>query len=168
MKYEVKGYKGRFLPYGKIDPRLNMFEQSEQYLTRQTTAERFALFTVKRGNSRAGAGNGRAYVYIVSKEAVLNAIHKMQVNAKLTPALSVHNGAIVLKRYEFMAIVQTFGKAIEIVETDVTSWKDIKPDTGNAPYARAWEKICAKACNGKWCGGLNNVQIDFTVNEADD
>ncbi len=168
MKYEVKGFKGRFLPYGNIDPRMNMFEQSIDYLTRKTTAERFALFTVKRGASRCGAGNGRAFVYIVEKSAVLNAIYKMQDNPKNAPALSVHNGAIVLKRYEFMAVVHTFGKAVEIIETDLTSWKDIKPDTGNAPYARAWEKICAKVCGGHWCGGLNNVQIDFTVNENDD
>lgn len=171
MRYEVKlggaRHCGRFLPYGNIDPHKTMLENALDYVANPNHAERFALSAVKRG----GKGRaGQVVVMIYDKDAVYNALVKYGQNVKNAPALAIHNGGVALKRIEYMTMRQTFGAPIAVYETDLTKVDDIEPDAGcvNAPYARAWEKICAKVVGGRWCGGLLNVQIDFVVNDNDE
>ena len=167
MKYEVKGFKGRFVPFGgkEADPNKTVFENAVEYVENPAHAERYAFAAIVRG-SKAHAGMMKVVIY--NRTQVLDAIKAFSANRASAPVLGIHNGAIAVMRLEYMTMRQTFGRPLEEYETELTKWKDLQPDTGNAPYARAWEKVCAKACGGKWVGGLNRVQIDFIVNEADE
>lgn len=169
MRYEVKFLKGRFLPYGNVQPDLTVLELALDYVQNPNHAERYAIAAIKRGARGGHAGSVKVAVY--DREAVLAALVKFGANGrKAAPALGVHNGGVAILRCEYAAIRQTFGVPIAEYDTDLTKREDLAPDMGcpNAPYARAWEKVCARAVKGKWVGGLRNVQIDIVVNDADD
>lgn len=167
-KYEVKWLKGRFLPYGDVNPDLTVLELALDYIQNPAHAERYAFAAIQRG----GKGRpGHVNVAIYDRATVLAAVKNFGTHGKAAaPALGVHNGGVAVMRCEYTVIRQTFGTPIEEYATELSKKDDLQPDAGcrNAPYARAWEKVCAKAANGRWCGGLRNVQIDFTVNDADD
>lgn len=167
MRYEVKGYKGRFVPFGgkEADPNKSMIENAIDYVANPAHAERYAFAAIVRG-SKTRAGVMKVVIY--ERAQVLNAIKAFESGRASAPALGIHNGAVALMRLEYLTMRQTFGRPLEEYDTELTKWKDLTPDTGNAPYARAWEKVCARTCGGKWVGGLNRIQIDFIVNEGDE
>ena len=168
MRYEVKFIKGRFLPYGNVQPDMTVLELALDYIQNPNHAERYCVAAIQRG----GKGRpGAVKVLVYDRAAVLAAVLKFGANGrKFAPALGVHNGGIAVLRCEYAAIRQTFGLPIAEYGTGLNKREDLEPDMGcpNAPYARAWEKVCAKVMNGQWCGALRNVQIDFVVNDADD
>lgn len=166
MKYEVKYLFGGFCKFGK-DAHKTPIDAALDYVQDAAHAERYCLAAIQRG----GRGRaGRVLVMVYDRAAILAALEKYGAG-RPAPALGVrHAGGVGVKRAEYAAIRQTFGAPLFEVPTEYTKREDIKPDAGcaNAPYARAWEKICAAALGGKWVGGLRNVQIDFIVNEDDD
>ena len=167
MRYEVKYLKGRFVAYGKHEVDKTPIDAAIEYITSERHAERYCFAAIQRGG-RGRAGSVRVLVY--SREAVLSAVQRFAVKPADVPALAIHNGGVALMRCEYAAMRRTFGAPIDELPTSLTRREDLKPDMGcvNAPYARAWEKVCAEAAGGKWCGALRNVQIDFTVNEYDE
>lgn len=167
MRYEVKYLKGRFVAYGKHDVNKTPIEAAFDYITDERHAERYCVAAIQRGG-RGRAGSVRVMVY--ERDAVLNAVQRFAVDPSSVPALAVHNGAVAVVRCEYVAIRRTFGAPLDELPTTLTRREDLQPDPtcANAPYARAWEKVCAAAAGGKWCGALRNVQIDFTVNDADE
>ena len=175
MRIEVKlgGAKhfGRLLPYGDIDPRLTVGEIAIEYITNPSHADYYALSAVRLGSRGRGAGKrpGDLLVVVYSREQVLAAVQAFLATGT-SPSLCVHNGGIAIGRIEYTKMRQTFGTPVAEYSTGLQKTDDIQPDTGcpNAPYARAWEKICAKALGGRWVGGLRNVQVDIIINENDD
>lgn len=167
MKYEVKYLFGGFCAYGKDDTTKTPIEAALAYVDNPAHAERYCVAAIQRG----GRGRaGRVFVMVYEREAIRAALERYAAGVRV-PALGVRAaGGVGVKRCEYAAIRQTFGAPLSEIATEYTKREDIKPDAGcaNAPYARAWEKICAKALNGRWVGGLRNVQIDIVVNEEDD
>lgn len=162
---------GRFLPYGNVDPNKTLGEIAIEYLTDPKHADFIALSGVKLGSRGRGAGKraGQVVVMVYSREQVLNAVKRF-LSGVAVPSLCVHNGGVAMGKVEYSKVRQSFGIPVAEYATDLCKLDDIQPDTGcpNAPYARAWEKICAKAIGGRWVGGLNNLQIDIVVNINDD
>lgn len=174
MRIEVKlggRHYGRFLPYGNVDPNKSIGEIAIQYITDPTHAELFALSAVKLGSRGRGSGKraGEVVVMLYSREQVLDAVKRF-LSGVAVPSLCVHNGGVAMGRIEYSKVRQSFGIPTAEYTTDLCKLDDIQPDAGcpNAPYARAWEKICAKALGAKWVGGLRNVQFDLLVNDADE
>lgn len=167
MRYEVKYIKGRFVAYGKHDVNKTPIDAAFDYINDERHAERYCVAAIQRG----GKGRpGAVRVMVYERAAIRAAVERFAANPSNVPALAIHNGAVAVMRCEYAAIRRTFGTPLEELSTTLTRREDLKPDAScaNAPYARAWEKVCAAAAGGKWCGALRNVQIDFTVNEADD
>lgn len=167
MKYEVKYLFGGFCSYGKNDMDKTPIDAALEYVDNAAHAERYCVAAIQRG----GRGRaGRVFVMVYERNAIRAALERYAAGVRV-PALGVrHAGGIGVKRCEYAAIRQSFGAPLAEIATEYTKREDIKPDAGcvNAPYARAWEKICAKALGGRWVGGLHNVQIDIVVNEDDD
>lgn len=173
MKIEVKlggaRHFGRFLPYGNVDPNKTLGEIAIEYISNPAHADFFALSGVKLGSRGRGAGKrpGEVLVMVYSREQVLTAVKRFLAGESV-PSLCVHNGGVALGKVEYTKMRQSFGTPVAEYGTDLNKLDDIQPDTGNAPYARAWEKICAEALGGRWVGGLRNVQVDIIINENDD
>ena len=150
-KGEVKGYRGRFLPYGK-DATGTALENAIAYVSDTKHASWYAFFATR--------NRMQAVLFIVSREQVLNGLAKYASGVKT--CLDIHNGGIALERTQYIGMRQTFGAPVAEIELEVKSWKDIPKDARcvNAPKARAFEKLVAQAVNGKWVGGLNNLQYD--------
>ena len=168
LRVEVKWFKGRFLPYGKTNPNATAFDNALAYVGDPRHADFYALPCIMRG----GKGRpGRLYMALYRRETVLNAILKYKASGQCEfGALGVHNGGVALLRAEELIIRQTFGQPELLLETGLTKRADLKPDAScpNAPFARAWEKVCARLMNAKWVGALRNVQIDLIINLNDD
>ena len=167
MRYEVKYIKGRFVSYGRYDTDKTPIDAAIDYIADERHAERYCVAAIQRG----GKGRpGAVRIMVYERTAVLAAVQRFAQNPMSVPALGVHNGAVAVLRCEYAAIRRTFGAPVDELPTELTRREDLRPDYGcpNAPYARAWEKVCAAAAGGHWCGALHNVQIDFTVNDADD
>lgn len=172
MKIEVKlggSHFGRFLPYGNVNPNKTIGEIAIEYISNPAHADYFALSGVKLGSRGRGAGKrpGEVLVMVYSRAQVLDAVTRF-LDGGSAPSLCVHNGGVALGRVEYTKMRQTFGIPTCEYHTNLTKLDDIQPDTGNAPYARAWEKICARHTGGRWVGSLRNVQVDIIINENDD
>lgn len=172
IRIEVKGKGGRFVPFAKNVPvGLNAYEAARWYLNEVSRADYIAIAFIKRGNSRMNMHNGAVSVALYSKARILRAIDKMeaaQVNA--FGVLKIVDNQMKVMGTEAGKVMQTFGTPDQLYATDLTKWNDIQPDAScsNAPYARAWEKIVAKALNGQWVGALRGVQVDVIINPNDD
>lgn len=169
LRVEVKWFKGRFLPYGKpVNPNATAFENALAYVSDPQHADFYALpLITKGGKSRPG----RVYLALYQRQAVLDAITAFEKSGQCDyGALGLHNGGVALLRAEELTVRNTFGKPELLIYTGMSKRADLKPDTACtvAPFARAWEKVCAFLMGAKWVGGLKNVQIDLVVNLNDD
>lgn len=168
--HEVKLRRGRFLPYGKVDPNKTIIELALEYVADPSHADIYDLSAVRRGSRGGHAGCVLDVEF--TREAVYAALLRYRDNPAQAPALAVHNGGVALMRVEYSVMRRTFGVPYDEFPTQYAKIDDIVPDPAdfkcNAPYARKWEKECARVAGGKWHGALNNVQTDFIVNEADD
>ena len=175
IRIEVKlggaRHMGRFLPYGNVDTNKSIGDIAMDYVNDPKHAELYCFSAVKRGMGGKSAGIGGIVSAVVfTREQVATAIARFNAGNDV-PALKVHNGGVALARVQYIKLRQSFGVPVaEYTIGGLAKLDDITPDAScsNAPYARAWEKICANAMNGKWTGGLRNVQFDIVVNEADD
>jgi hypothetical protein len=172
VRIEVKGKGGRLVPFAKEVPtNLTVYDAARWYLNEVSRADFVAIAFIKRGNSRMNMGNGSVSVALYSKERVLRAIDRMEAaQANTFGVLKVVGNQLKVMGTEAGRVMQTFGAPDQLYSTDLTKWDDIKPDPGcpNAPYARAWEKVVAKATAGKWVGALRGVQVDVIINPNDD
>lgn len=173
IRIEVKlggsRHMGRFLPYGNVDVTKSVGDLAMEYVLDEKHAELYCFSAVKRGMGRSGQG-GQVLAILFTREQVADAITRFNAGNDV-PALRVHNGGVALAKVQYIKLRQSFGTPVaEYPIEGLTKLEDIPPDTGcpNAPYARAWEKICAKALNAKWTGALRNVQFDLMINEVDD
>lgn len=168
IRIEVKGLKGRFVPFGKTMPNMLPIDGARYYLTEISRADFVALPAIRKGGRGMAANTGRVFVYMYPKAAVMAALDKLDAGAPT--ALRVVEGQVKLVNIALDKIRQTFGAPIAAYATDLHKWNDIQPDAGcpNAPKARAWEKICARACEGQWVGALRGVQVDIIINPLDD
>lgn len=172
VRVEVKGKGGRLVPFAKDVPAgLTAYAAGRWYLNEVSRADYVAIAFIKRGNSRMNMRNGAVHVALYNKERILHAIDKMeamQVNS--FGVLKIVGNQLKVMGVEAGKVMQTFGTPNQLYATELTKWDDIVPDMGcqNAPYARAWEKIVAKALNGVWVGALRGVQVDVIVNPNDD
>lgn len=175
IRIEVKlggaRHMGRFLPYGNVDTNKSIGDIAMDYVMDSKHAEYYCFSAVKRGMGGKSAGVGGVVSAVVfTREQVAAAIARFNAGNDV-PALKVHNGGVALARVQYIKLRQSFGVPVAEYAIDgLAKLDDIVPDAScpNAPYARAWEKLCAKAVNGKWTGGFRNVQFDIVVNEADD
>lgn len=171
-RIEVKGKGGRFVPFAKDVPTsLTVYDAARWYLNEVSKADYVAIGYVKRGNSRMNMHNGQLAVALYAKERVLRAIDRMDAAQVSTfGVLKIVGNQLKVMGVEAGKVMQTFGTPDQLIPTDLTKWDDIQPDAGcsNAPYARAWEKIVAKAMGGIWTGALRGVQVDVIVNPNDD
>lgn len=172
IRIEVKGKGGRFVPFFKDVPAgLNVYDAARWYLNKVSRADYVAIAFIKRGNSRMNMHNGSVSVALYAKERILHAIDRMDAaQANTFGVLKVTSNQLKVMGTEAGKVMQTFGTPDQLYPTDLTKWDDIQPDAGcpNAPYARAWEKIVAKALDGIWVGALRGVQVDVIVNPNDD
>lgn len=175
IRIEVKlggsRHMGRFLPYGNVDVNKSIGEIAMDYINDPEHAELYCFSAVKRGMGGKSAGVGGCVSAVVfTREQVAAAVARFNAGNDV-PALKVHNGGVALGRVQYIKLRQSFGAPVaEYPIEGLAKLEDIKPDVScpNAPYARAWEKICARALDGKWTGGLRNVQFDIVINDADD
>lgn len=168
IRIEVKGLKGRFVPFGKTMPNMLPIDGARYYLNEISRADFVALPAIRKGGRGMAANNGQVFVYMYTKNAVLSALDKLEAG---TPtALRIVEGQVKLVNIALDKIRQTFGAPVTTYATNLHKWDDIEPDASctNAPKARAWEKICADACDGKWVGALRGVQVDIIINPLDD
>lgn len=172
IRIEVKGKGGRFVPFAKDVPAgLNVYDAARWYLSEVSRADYVAIAFIKRGNSRMNMHNGALSVALYAKERILRAIDRMEAAQVNTfGVLKVTGNQVKVMGTEAGKVMQTFGTPDQLYATDLTKWDDIQPDANcaNAPYARAWEKIVAKALDGVWVGALRGVQVDVIVNPNDD
>lgn len=172
IRIEVKGKGGRFVPFAKDVPAgLNVYDAARWYLSEVSRADYIAIAFIKRGNSRMNMHNGALSVALYAKERILRAIDRMEAAQVNTfGVLKVTGNQVKVMGIEAGKVMQTFGTPDQLYATDLTKWDDIQPDAScaNAPYARAWEKIVAKALDGVWVGALRGVQVDVIVNPNDD
>lgn len=172
IRIEVKGKGGRFVPFAKDVPAgLNVYDAARWYLSEVSRADYVAIAFIKRGNSRMNMHNGALSVALYAKERILRAIDRMEAAQVNTfGVLKVTGNQVKVMGTEAGKVMQTFGTPDQLYATDLTKWDDIQPDAScaNAPYARAWEKIVAKALDGVWVGALRGVQVDVIVNPNDD
>lgn len=169
LRVEVKWFKGRFLPYGKpIDPNATAFDNAIAYVNDPRHADFYAFPCITRGGK---SRPGKVHLALYKREVVLDAITAFQKSGACDyGALGLHNGGVALLRAEELTIRQTFGQPELLIYTGMNKRDDLKPDASCtvAPFARAWEKVCAALLGAKWIGGLRNVQIDLIVNLNDD
>lgn len=172
IRIEVKGKGGRFVPFAKEVPTdLTVYDAARWYLNEVSRADFIAIAYIKRGNSRMNMHNGAVSVALYSKERILRAIDRMETaQASTFGVLKVVGNQLKVMGTEAGKVMQTFGSPDQLYATDLTKWDDIQPDAGcpNAPYARAWEKIVARALDGIWTGALRGVQVDVIINPNDD
>lgn len=168
VRIEVKGLKGRFVPFGKSMPNMLPIDGARYYLNEISRADFVAVPAIRKGGRGMAANNGRVFVYMYTKAAILHALDALE-NGNVN-ALRVIEGQVKLNNISLDKIRQTFGAPVATYATDLHKWDDIEPDAGcpNAPKARAWEKICAAACAGQWVGALRGVQVDIIINPLDD
>ena len=163
-RFEVKFRGGRFVPFGKEVPAtLTAVEGARFYIENVSKADYVMVPAVIR---RASVD-----VLAFSKAQVLDALDALDACGGLScGVLSIVQGQVKLTGVEYLDVIHTFGKPAFRAKSGYVKMKDIKPDAScaNAPYARAWEKICAKAVNGTWVGALRGVQVDVIVNDNDD
>lgn len=163
-RFEVKLRGGRFVPFGKeLDPHWTPVEGARYYLTDLSKADFILVPGVIRRRS--------VEVCAFTKEQVLQALDELDASGGLSfGVLSIVQGQVKLMGVELLDVIHTFGAPAFRVPSGLVKMKDLTPDHGcpNAPYARAWEKVCSKAIGGHWVGALKGVQVDIIVNEADD
>lgn len=161
IRIEVKYKGGRFVPFGKGLPNVLPVEGARHYVTDISKADYILVPGVIRRRS--------VEVCAFTKAQVLEALDKLEGNASFG-VLSIVEGQVKVTGVELLQVIHTFGKPAFRVESGLAKMADLKPDEDckNAPYARAWEKVCAHAVGGKWVGALKGVQVDIIVNEADD
>jgi hypothetical protein len=161
IRIEVKYKGGRFVPFGKDLPNVLPVDGARYYVTNVSKADYILVPGVIRRRS--------VEVCAFTKEQVLEALDRLEGNASFG-VLSIVQGQVKLMGVELMDVIHTFGPPAFRVQSGLAKVADLKPDEScrNAPYARAWEKVCAKAVGGKWVGALKGVQVDIIINEADD
>lgn len=168
IRGEVKFRGGRFVPYGKDLPSdLTPIEGARYYIEHISRADYVYMPWIVPG-TKGHAGSGRVYVAKYTKQQVLNALDKLAKGE--ARALRIVEGQVKLMGISRSYMLPTFGEPTVKWATSYTKAEDIEPDPNceNAPYARAWEKICATACGGQWVGALKGVQVDIIINPLDD
>lgn len=177
MKIEVKWIGGRLMPFAKDVPfGLTPIEAAKWYINEVSKADYFAFGYVEVGARRLKKP-GSVSVALYPRQRVLNALERMEREGSNSfGVLSIIEGQVKVTGLEAGRVKPTFGNpdapsvGAKLFPTNLTKKSDLKPDAGcpNAPYARAWEKVVAKAVKGQWVGGLKNVQVDVIVNDLDD
>lgn len=160
---ECKFRKGAFVSFGvNEDPRTSAAELAKKY-AQNPIRNIYALPMVAKGGRGA---HGRVKIALYERETVLAAIEKfIDQGRDAAPALGMVSRGVGLACVEEMRIRQTFGRPLEVIETDFQKIAEIPrdPNCANAPQARSWEKITAQLVSGTWVGGLRNVQYDVVI-----
>lgn len=164
-------HKGALKPYGKVDPNMSLLTLAYAYVGNPNHGDFYLFNGTVLGSRGRGAGKRPGYMMMMaySRKQVLKGLDKYRDGNDT--CLDTANGGIAGISDAYLKIRQTFGEPIFEVKTGLKNAGEIQPDPGVtvAPYARAWEKICSDLIeNARWCGGLNNVQVDLTINEDDD
>lgn len=163
IRLECKFRKGAFASFGtNEDPKKSFAEIAKEYAQNPIRTV-YAIPMVAKGGRGA---KGKVKIALYEREAIFNAIERFIDNGRESaPALGMVSRGVGIVRVEELAVRRTFGRPIEVLETEFSKIADIPRDVNcpNAPQARSWEKLTAELVNGVWVGGLRNVQYDVVI-----
>ena len=134
-----------------------MRENAITYLSNPAHGDIYALPMLDRG---------RLHVAVFTRAQMLQGVESGKAyNVGALAILS--DGETHLRKVMRDKLQQAFGAPRYVLPTDYRRYEDLPADgTGNAPRARAWEKVVITTMNAgtpfkwTWTGGLNHVQVD--------